>query len=50
MVAHDDERKFDSADVRTIMELSRFAGEAYQLLLSLGYVQAAYGLEPARRL
>jgi hypothetical protein len=42
VVAHDDERKFDSADVQTLTELSRFAGEAFEVLLALGYVQDAY--------
>jgi hypothetical protein len=42
IVAHDDQRKFDNADLYAITALGRFASSAYALLLSLGYLQAGY--------
>lgn len=40
IIAHDDQRKFDDADLYAITELGRFASQAYSLLLALGYFQA----------
>lgn len=42
IVAHDDQRKFDDADLHAITALGRFASSAYALLISLGYLQAGY--------
>jgi hypothetical protein len=42
IVAHDDRRKFDDADLYAITALGRFASSAYALLVSLGYLQAGY--------
>jgi hypothetical protein len=39
IVAHDHQRKFDSADLYAITELGLFASQTYSLLLSLGYFQ-----------
>jgi GAF domain-containing protein len=39
IVAHDNERKFDTEDLRIIKELGRFASSAYAQLTALGYVQ-----------
>jgi hypothetical protein len=40
IVAHDHQRKFDTADLCAITELGLFASQTYSLLLSLGYFQA----------
>ena len=39
VVAHDDERKFDTEDARIVQELCRFTTSAYFKLRDLGYVK-----------
>jgi GAF domain-containing protein len=39
VIAHDESRKFDSADLQALCELALFASSAYDCLTSAGYLQ-----------